>query len=189
MQRRLAGRGNLEAARRLVVGGRAGFFFHFVEHRVFLEFFDVVGNVSFFLVDFLFLDRPGGTVIRNGRRRWLRNRGGSGKGFLFRRIGRDFFDDLVVLNHGLAGEGRREVHAVLQGVFALPFLVGGFFLRFNVAVLLVQRLGEPGRKERLIVGEVVHDGRGNFGNGSFVGCPRSDWLAGPTAVFRNRLTG
>ena len=48
----------------IVLTGGVGFFFEFLEGRIFFEFFDVVSQVGFFLFDLFFLDCACG---RDGR--------------------------------------------------------------------------------------------------------------------------
>src|SRR5580765_64000 len=191
MQRRLAGSSDLEAARRLVVGGRAGLFFHLIEHGIFFQFFDVMRDVGFFLVDDLLLDRARRTVIGGNGGGRLSHGGSSSECFGLRLRLTDsadhFFHDIIMPDHRLAGEGRSQIHTILQSVLALPLLVNGF-IAMLVTMLFVQRLGETGRKQRLIVWKA----HGNTGcplrSGSrFLGRVGSAGLAGPAAILRNRL--
>ena len=61
---------------------------------------------------------------------------------------RDLLNRVFVLGSRLVREGRCQIHAVLDRVLAFPFLVGGFVRMIEVAMLLVQRLSESGRKQR-----------------------------------------
>src|SRR5580765_6418068 len=191
MQRRLAGSSDLEAARRLVVGGRAGLFFHLIEHGIFFQFFEVMRDVGFFLVDDLLLDRARRTVIGGNGGGRLSHGVSSSEGFGLRLRLTDsadhFFHDIIMLDHRLAGEGRSQVHAIPQGVLALPLLVNGL-IAMLVTMLFVQRLGETGRKQRLIVWKSRGNARCSLRGGNRLLCRAgSDGLAGSAAILRNRL--
>ena len=56
----------------VVVFSRLNLFFHFFESRVFFQFFDIMGQVSFILFDFFFFDRPCG--CSNGGSRFCMRR-------------------------------------------------------------------------------------------------------------------
>ena len=107
----------------IVLTGGVGFFFEFLECRIFFKFFDVVSQVGFFLLDLFFLDCA---CCRDGRG-------------LIEVFGRDhelitgFVRSLVftfIFTHigRFAAKYRRDVHLVKALLFAVP-CAGFFFSR------------------------------------------------------------
>ena len=155
-------------------------------------------EVRFFLFDDLLFDRAcrsseGGS----GFCRRLDVGGGEGLGLglgLSLRFGsvNHIWSKFFVIVNWFGREGRGQVHAFLQSVFAFPLLVGGFIVLIEVAMLLVQGFGQAGCKERLVVGKIAgHTGGLGFENGRRgldirLIC-RGGRLTGATAILRDRL--
>src|ERR1700751_3379047 len=124
-----------------------GFLFHFIEGSVFLKFLDVAGEISFFVLNFLFFHGSGSTT--GGRARLLtRTRR------ILSRSFNGFPDAFILLLDGIAVKGKSHIHGLETTLTVAIFFILAFPISELISIsfrLITIRLLPPAVKVRLVL--------------------------------------